>query len=106
MAEQLIIDYRQANLNAQERLLCDFAIKLTLTPADVDKSDTRRLKENGFTDEQITIATQVISYFNYINRIADGLGVDDEQWMSKISHDDWNRQRGKGYIKTIYRQLG
>jgi uncharacterized protein YciW len=81
--------------------LCDFAIKLTLAPADMGESDTLRLKENGWSDQQITIATQVISYFNYINRIADGLGVDHEDWMDSVSQNDWNSQRGKGYLGTL-----
>jgi len=81
--------------------LCDFAIKLTLAPAEMDESDVHRLRESGLSDEQITIATQVVAYFNYINRIADGLGVDDEDWMTSISHKDWNNSRGKGYLDTI-----
>ena len=46
------------------------------------------LRKHGFSDRQITVATQVISYFNYINRIADGLGVDLEDWMT-MSSDQW-----------------
>jgi hypothetical protein len=46
----------------------------------------------GFTDDQITIATQVISYFNYINRIADGLGVDMEGWMTS-SEESWKSEK-------------
>jgi alkylhydroperoxidase family enzyme len=45
-------------------------------------SDVAQLHAAGFSDEQITIAAQVIAYFNYINRIADGLGVDLEDSMS------------------------
>jgi alkylhydroperoxidase family enzyme len=45
-------------------------------------SDVAQLHVAGFSDEQITIAAQVIAYFNYINRIADGLGVDLEDSMS------------------------
>lgn len=45
-------------------------------------SDVAQLRTAGFSDEQITIAAQVIAYFNYINRIADGLGVDLEDSMS------------------------
>jgi alkylhydroperoxidase family enzyme len=45
-------------------------------------SDVAQLHTAGFSDEQITIAAQVIAYFNYINRIADGLGVDLEDSMS------------------------
>jgi len=46
------------------------------------KPDVQALRDHGFSDEQITIAAQVIGYFNYINRIADGLGVDDEPEMA------------------------
>jgi alkylhydroperoxidase family enzyme len=45
-------------------------------------SDVTQLRAAGFSDEQITIAAQVIAYFNYINRIANGLGVDLEDSMS------------------------
>jgi uncharacterized protein YciW len=45
-------------------------------------SDVSQLHTVGLSDEQITIAVQVIAYFNYINRIADGLGVDLEDSMS------------------------
>ena len=44
----------------------------------MSQEDVVHLQEFGFNDEQITIAAQVIGYFNYINRIADGLGVDLE----------------------------
>ena len=47
-----------------------------MTKADVD-----RLREVGLSDRAITDATQVIAYFNYINRIAEGLGVDLEKGM-------------------------
>ncbi len=39
------------------------------------------LRGQGFSDTAIHDAVQVISYFNYINRVADALGVDLEQWM-------------------------
>jgi len=48
-----------------------------VTEADVD-----RLRELGLSDQAINDATQVISFFNYINRIADGLGVDLEHGMA------------------------
>ena len=52
------------------------------------QENVNRLYEVGLNDEQITIAVQVISYFNYINRVADGLGVELEDWMT-ISLDEW-----------------
>ena len=98
MAEQLIVDYRNADLSDRQRALCDFAVKLTLAPADMTAADIERLRRQGLDDPQITIATQVIGYFNYINRIADGLGVDEEDWMKRYSRDEWNRRRGKAYL--------
>lgn len=61
--------------------------------------DVERLREHGLSDEAITIAVQVISYFNYINRIADGLGVDDEPWFEP-GREEWDRRRGRGYLET------
>ena len=56
-------------------------MKLTHTPAEVTQGDIDRLRELGLSDPAISDATQVIAYFNYINRIADGLGVDLEFGM-------------------------
>lgn len=58
------------------------------------QGDIEDLRQNGFTDAQITIAVQVISYFNYINRIAEGLGVEPEDWM-KPSAAEWRERRAK-----------
>ena len=56
---------------------------MTLTPGDMTKSDIEALTEIGFSENAISDAAQVISYFNYINRIAEGLGVDLENEMGK-----------------------
>ena len=70
-----------AKLSEVDRALCDHAVKLTKTPAEVTESDIERLRSLGLSDHAITDATQVIAYFNYINRVADGLGVDLEPEM-------------------------
>lgn len=74
-------------------------MKLTLAPGDVDESDVEALRRHGFDDEAIHIAAQVVSYFNYINRVADGLGVDHEPWMTP-SEDEWRRRRGRDYLAS------
>jgi len=91
-ARQIQYDYRQAGLTPEDRALCDYAIKLTVNPQQMTNQDVVRLHELGFTDEQIMIAAQVIGYFNYINRIADGLGVDLEDRMT-MSVEDWLEQK-------------
>ena len=66
------------------RALCDFAIKLTLEPSDVGGADTEALRAQGWSDVAIHDAIQVISYFNYVNRVAEAVGIDDEpEWSSR-----------------------
>lgn len=59
----------------------DFAIKLTRTPEDARREDLEPLREHGLEDEDIFVLVHVIGYFNHINRVADGLGVDLEPDM-------------------------
>ncbi len=74
-------DYTTAGLNDIDRALCDYAIRLTRTPDQVGKADVDALRGLGLSDRAINDAVQVIAFFNYINRIADGLGVDLEPEM-------------------------
>jgi uncharacterized peroxidase-related enzyme len=71
-------DYRRAELEPQVRALCDFAVKLTAEPASVGLADADLLRGHGWDDVAIHDAIQVVSYFNYINRVADAVGIDDE----------------------------
>jgi uncharacterized peroxidase-related enzyme len=96
----LIYDYRNAELSAADRALCDYAVKLTLVPGKMSQEDTDRLRDHGFDDAQITIAAQVIGYFNYINRIADGLGVDSEDWMT-LDPGTWQQEKASDYKLRI-----
>ncbi|MGQ0615148.1 MAG: peroxidase-related enzyme [Planctomycetaceae bacterium] len=71
-------DYRDARLAPRARALCEFAARVTLTPQSLTAADLAPLHAAGLTDPEIHDATQVIAYFNYINRIADALGTDPE----------------------------
>ncbi len=73
---------RTAMLSERERALCGYAEKLTKTPAAVGPTDLDALRTHGLTDRDLHDAVQVISYFNYINRVADALGTDLEPEMS------------------------
>jgi len=68
-------------LNELDRALCDHAIKLTRTPQAMTRADVERLRGLGLSDRAIHDATQTIAFFNYINRVADGLCIDLEPGM-------------------------
>jgi uncharacterized peroxidase-related enzyme len=76
-------NWRQALLADSDRQLLEWVEKLTLTPGQCRKEDILLLKKAGFSDGALHDAAQVVAYFNYINRIADGLGVDPEKEMLK-----------------------
>jgi uncharacterized peroxidase-related enzyme len=83
LVEQVKKDYRQAKLNKRQRALCEFAAKLTVTPWKMGRNDVQKLRKTGLTDTDVLDAVEVISFFNYINRVADALRVDPEPWMRK-----------------------
>jgi len=58
-----------------------FALKLTVTPGQMVKTDAQALTAAGFTDRDILDIVEVTAYFAYVNRLADGLGVEpNESW--------------------------
>jgi alkylhydroperoxidase family enzyme len=58
-------------------------VQVTRAPASVTEADVERLRGQGLSDEGIHDAIQVIAYFNYINRVADAVGVENEpEWES------------------------
>jgi len=74
-------DYRTADLPAPVLALCDYAVKLTHTPTAVGSADVDELRRHGWDDQAIHDAIQVIAYFNYINRVAEGVGIGPEpEW--------------------------
>jgi len=71
-------DYRRAPLSEPDRAMLDFAVQITrdatrITPGHLDK-----LRASGFDDKAILQITLIASWFNYINRVADALGVGRE----------------------------
>jgi uncharacterized peroxidase-related enzyme len=79
--ERCAHDYRTAELAPSVRALCDYAVKLTREPAAVGREDVEALRAHGWDDAAIHDAIQVIAYFNYINRIAEGVGIGPEpEW--------------------------
>jgi uncharacterized peroxidase-related enzyme len=71
-------DYTTAPISQQERVMLDYVVKLTKDATKVWKDDHDRLRAAGFDDKAILQITLIASWFNYINRVADSLGVGRE----------------------------
>jgi uncharacterized peroxidase-related enzyme len=74
-------DWRTASLSPSDAALCEFAAKLTRDQKNVTSGDLERLRDMGFDDRAIHDAVQVIALFNYYTRVADGLGVEPEEFI-------------------------
>jgi len=71
----LVEDYDHAPLTPQDRVMLDYVGVLTKDATKVTPAHHRRLREAGFDDRGILQITLIASWFNYINRVADALGV-------------------------------
>lgn len=78
LVEALEKDYTQAPITGQERVMLDYVVKLTRDATRVRPEDHERLRAAGFDDTAILQITLIASWFNYINRVADALGVGRE----------------------------
>ena len=75
LVEALQTDYRSAPISEQDRTMLDYVVKLTKDATKVSPDDHARLRAVGFDDRGILQITLIASWFNYINRVADALGV-------------------------------
>jgi uncharacterized peroxidase-related enzyme len=78
LTAELRRDHTKAKLNDQDRAMLDFTVKLTESPARLSLEDVAKLRSVGFDDTAILQITLIASWFNYINRVADALGVGRE----------------------------
>ena len=85
--EAIARDWRTAPLNNVDHALCAFAEKLTLAPTEMGEPDIARLRAVGLDDVAIHDAAQIIGFFNYINRVADALGVEPEGFVRPWGED-------------------
>ena len=80
IADRIALGWRGAGLDPVDEALCRYAEKLTTSPGSAG-AEIAALRAVGLDDVGVSSATQVVAYFNYINRIADGLGVPMEDWL-------------------------
>ncbi len=71
-------DYTTAPITSEERVMLDYEVKITRDATRVGKDDHGKLRAAGFEDQGILQITLIAAWFNYINRVADALGVGRE----------------------------
>ncbi len=71
-------DYKTAPISEPERTMLDYVTQLTRDATRISQRDHERLRAVGFDDRGILQITLIASWFNYINRVADALGVGRE----------------------------
>ena len=75
MVKALEEDYQNAPISEQDRVMLDYVVQVTKDATRVSPADHERLRAVGFDDKGILQITLIASWFNYINRVADALGV-------------------------------
>lgn len=80
LVEALETDWHIANLSAADREMLSYTEKLTLTPWEMVEADVIALREVGFSDAAVLDINQVTGYYAFVNRLADGLGVELEAY--------------------------
>ncbi len=78
MVRALEEDYRNAPISEQDRVMLDYVVQITHDATRISRGDHERLRAVGFDDQGILQITLIASWFNYINRVADALGVGRE----------------------------
>ena len=78
LVEAIQRDFRSAPISERDRVMLEYVEKLTRDATDVGREDHERLRRAGFDDRGILQVTLIASWFNYINRVADALGVGRE----------------------------
>lgn len=76
-------DYHTAEIDAKTRTMLEYVERVTLQPYDLREDEVEHLRTAGFSDADILDIVHIAGYFNHINRLADALGVDLEDFMAK-----------------------
>jgi uncharacterized peroxidase-related enzyme len=84
MVLALIEDYEAAPIQENDRAMIEYAVQLTEEPSSVLEEDVDHLREVGFSDKEILSMAQTVAYFNFVNRLTSGLGVElERRWFEE-----------------------
>lgn len=88
LTQQLKENYRQADISEAEMAMLEFAELLTIQPANVVEDDVQRLRAVGWVDEDIVDIVHQTALYNYMVRVADGLGIELSENMQNAEVRD------------------
>ena len=88
LASHVMHDYTKADLDPETRGMLDYAVKLTRDPTSMQRSDVEALRALGLSDEQILSVALITCQFNFMTRLADGLGVEVPPGRQE-AHERW-----------------
>jgi len=83
LVRQMKHDFKKVNLALKDHAMLKYAVKLTTNPSELSLKDIEELRQAGFSDTDILNINLITSYFNFVNRIALGLGVKSSQEEAK-----------------------
>jgi uncharacterized peroxidase-related enzyme len=75
LVKQIKQDFNKVSLAPKDYTMLEYAVKLTKNPSEISQKDIEKLRQVGFNDSDILDINLITSYFNFVNRIALGLGV-------------------------------
>lgn len=87
LVEKLAADFRSAQIAERDLMMLEYAVKLTREPWNMIQADVQRLRKAGFEDVDILDINQITGYFAFVNRPADGLGVELEPYWNEATYD-------------------
>ncbi len=90
LVDRFAENWRTAGLPEAILATLEFAVKLTRTPEKMQQQDIKDLRSHGYTEAEIHDIVQITSFFNYINRVADALGVPPDDGIMT----PWLREEG------------
>jgi len=89
LSRRIALDPDGAALEPADRAMLDYVLKVTRTPAAITGDDVELLRVHGFDDAAIHDICQVAAYYAFVNRMADGLGVEPEAWWGDRESPDF-----------------
>jgi len=85
--KQFVKDYKTSPISDQDKKMLDYAVKLSLEPWNMGEADVQELRDAGFSNPGILDIAHVTGYYAYVNRLADGLGVELETFWKENVND-------------------